>query len=150
MVLRQQPMGFGDRVMQNCNQSLSSATYQSIFLSQQIWILGPWLSVMSCQPPSFSSCATKLIFRGSCVSIFHQKRWVATDKLIDFTQLDGEAIVRPAFISRNTESFKEFSCMENWSNLYLFNLFFFRSWNDIRPLRTLRTSANVAPKTRTA
>lgn len=134
--------GFGDRVMQNCNQSLSSATYQSIFLSQQIWILRPWLSVMSCQPPSALQNSS---LEAHVFLFFIRKDGLQQINWLILHAWMGKPLSGQHLFPGTLKVFKEISCMKNWSNLYLFNLFFW-SWNDIRPLRTLRTSANVAPK----
>lgn len=89
----------------DCNPSPSSAWTNQSFLSQQIPILHPWLSVMSCAPsPSpllLLWCKTH--FRSLNVSTF---LFVATDELIDFTWLNGENIVAPTLNSSRTASFQ--------------------------------------------
>lgn len=101
--------GFWDWVMQNCNQSLSSTTYQSIFLSQQIPILHPWLSVMSCQPPH-SPSVVQNSFLEACVFLF----FIRKDRLQQITWLIlhgwmGKPLSGPHLIPATLTVFKEFS-----------------------------------------
>lgn len=98
----------------DCNPSPSSARTNQSFLSQQIPILHPWLTVMSCPPPHPPSffCGAKLIFRSLNVSIFY--RWQQMNWLILHGWM-GKTLSHPHLIPAALKVFKEFSPRKSYS-----------------------------------
>lgn len=146
MVLRQQPMVSEIELckiatnlcpQQHPNQSFCHNKFGFFVHDSVWWVASPLHSPSALQNSSLEAHVFLFFIRKDGLQ---QINWLILHGWM------GKPLSGQHLFPGTLKVFKEISCMKNWSNLYLFNLFFFWSWNDIRPLRMLRTSANVAPK----